>query len=156
MTSGVNRPQPADPRVSIWFSVTVRVAWELMLAGIRVRPALLTDARDHVLACLPDGVGPDEAEVLAGAATIDFLERVRAGKYERLTPIEDTDLTIHRSWRDQLFKAVDPVGDAVLRLHYGDGMDLGAVERTAAIDSAVLEGAREGIREAVGRTAATT
>ena len=149
MPSGSPRTQTGDPRVTIWFSVTVRVAWELMLAGIRVRPAILTDARDHALACLPEGTGPDEAETLAGVATADFLGRVREGRYERLIPLEDTDLTIRQSWREQLFESVDPVGDAVLRLHYGDGMDMAAVERTAAIDTAVLDGAREGIREAV-------
>jgi len=149
MSSGASRPQAGDSGATIWFSVTVRVAWELMLAGLRVRPGVLSDARDHALACLPSGVGVDEAEELAGAATATFLARVRQGKYERLTPVEDTDLTIQRAWREQLFCAVDPVGDAVLRLHYGDGMDMAAIERTAAIDGAVLAGAREGIREAV-------
>jgi hypothetical protein len=149
MSTGETRPQLGDPQVTIWFTVTVRVAWELMLAGFRVRPGLLSDARDHALACLPDGVGADEAESLAGAATQDYLGRVRHGLYQRMSPIEDLDLTIDRRWREQIFDTVDPVGDAVLRLHFGDGMELGAVERTAALGSTVIEGAREGIREAV-------
>ncbi len=149
MPSGVQLSRTAASRSSVWFSVTVRVAWDLMLAGIRVRPAVLQDARAHVLASLPDGVGVDEAEVLAGVATSDFLARARDGRYERLQGVPDTDLTIHRDWRDQLFQTVDPVGNTVLRLHYGDGMEISAVEQTAAIDGAVLGGAREGIREAV-------
>jgi|GEM_PF-1124976 len=149
MPPGANPSRSYASSPSVWFSVTVRVAWDLMLAGVRVRPALLADAREHVLTCLPEGVGADEAEDLAGPATLDFLGRVRDGHYDRLPEMPDTDLTICRSWRDQLFSAVDPVGDAVLRLHYGDGMDMAAVERTAAIDGSILSGAREGIREAV-------
>jgi len=149
MPSGIPAPRSHDRLATVWFSVTVRVAWDLMLAGIRVRPAILQDARDHALASLPEGAGADEAEILAGAATQNYLTRVRDGQYHRLTDVPDTDLVIHRAWRESLFLAVDPVGDAVLRLHYGDGMDMAAVERTAAIDGTLLLAAQEGIRELV-------
>ncbi len=147
MPSGLYLPRSSSTGSTVWFSVTVRVAWELMLGGVRVRPSVLCDARDHALACLPTGVGPDEAEVLAGAATRDFIIRAKEARYERTAEIPDMDLTIHRGWRDQLFEAMDPVGDAVLRLHYGDGMPISEVERTAAIDGGVISAAREGIRE---------
>jgi hypothetical protein len=140
----------------VWFPVTVRVAWTLVLAEIRVRPAVLQDVRDHVLFSLPSGTSADEAEVRAGPLTRAYLERVTLGRYRR--DIDDPDLSIpvRRDWRHQLFDAVDPVGDAVLRMHFGDGMDMDGVERTAAIDGSALAGAREGVREAIRAIAHST
>ena len=43
-----------------------------MMSGIRVRPATLVDARDHVLLSLPPETDPDEAEQRAGPLTAEF------------------------------------------------------------------------------------
>lgn len=149
MLSGVSVPSSRHQTDTVWYAVTVRVAWDLMVAGVRVRPNVLQDARDHALCSLPKGLGVDEAEHCASALTRSYLERVTEGRYRRDTSGSDLSVHADRSWRTQLFEAVDPVGDAVLRMHFGDGLDMEGVERTAAIDGAVLGGAKEGIREAM-------
>ena len=38
----------------------MRIAWELAIARIRIRPAVLSDIREHVLRSLPSGVPLDK------------------------------------------------------------------------------------------------
>lgn len=145
---------PVEDRNRLWLPVTIRVAWELLLARVRIRPAVLADAREHVLRCLPSGLGEEEAEALASVYTRDYLARARHGRYQR-PPLEpDLGIPVPRAWRDRLNHGLDPVADAVLRMHYGDGLAINEVERHAAIHAAVLEGAREGLREAMRAIAA--
>lgn len=144
-----------EPRTRLWLPVTVRVAWELLLARERVHPAVLASAREHVLRCLPDGVGADEAEVMAGPLVRDYLERLRHHRYSRPTQDQDPSLSAPRAWRDRLFDTTDPIGDAVLRMHYGDSLSLEEVERHAAVDLGLLEAAQEGLRETMRSIAAS-
>jgi len=125
----------------------VRVAWDLVLAGVSVRPDVLSEAREHVLRSLPTGVGAVEAEELASGAVAEWLDRVRHGRYRRPVVDPDLSLPVAASWRRRLAASLDQVGDAVFRLHYGDGFTLEAVARSAALDPSRLEGARGGIRE---------
>ena len=138
-----------DARARLWLPVTVRVAWDLLLARVRVRPAVLAEAREHVLRCLPPGVSAEEAEELAGVYTGDYLGRVQHQRVQRPDLDPDLGFSIPRAWRDRLVESLDPVGDAVLRMHYGDGLSMEDVERHAAIDGTALGGAREGVREAL-------
>ncbi len=134
---------------SLWGPVTVRVAWELVLAGIEVRPTVLAEAREHALRCLPYGVGPVEAEELASHAVVEWLERGRHRRYRRAAADADLGLPLTPAWRSRLRAALDPLSDTVLRMHYGDGFALDAVARSAAVPLDALEVARGGIREAV-------
>jgi len=149
MTTGTSRSHALDFAPTTWAAVTIRVAWKLMMDGIRVRPATLCDARVHVLASLPRNVGPDEAEQLADSLTVEFLSRMKGEAIRRVGRGPDGDLGVHLGWRKELQRLVDPVGDAVLRLHYGDGLTIDQVERTAAIDLSALEASRAAIRDAV-------
>lgn len=142
-----SRPDAA-PR-ELWGPVTVRVAWDLVLGGITVRPDVLAEAREHVLRCLPAGCGPAEAEELSSVFVGDWLDRVRKARYRRPRLDPDRDIAISRAWRHRLASALDQVGDAVFRLHYGDGFTLVQVSRSVALDVGRLEGARAGIREAM-------
>ena len=153
MTTGASRVSAVELNPTTWAATTVRVAWTLMMGGIRVRPATLSDARDHVLASLPVGVSSDEAEQLASSLTEEFLSRVRGEVIRRHAASGPNDLTLHVGWRTELRALLDPVGDAVLRLHYGDGVSLEQVEQTAAIDLAALDASRAGIRDTVRRMA---
>jgi hypothetical protein len=149
MNSGTSRSHALEFAPTTWAAVTIRVAWTLMMDGIRVRPATLCDARDHVLASLPRGVGADEAEQMADGLAGEFLSRMRGDTIRRQVRSSDGDLGVHLGWRKELYRLVDPVGDAVLRLHYGDGLSIEQVERTAAIDVSALEASRAGIRDTV-------
>jgi len=130
-------------------AVTVRVAWSLMMSGIRLRPGVLKDARDHVLYCLPTSVEADEAEQQTDQLAEDYLNRVKGGRLRHLSRESGADIVLHEGLRARLVAALDPVSDAVLRLHYGDGMPLEQVERTAAIDGSALIAAQEGLRISV-------
>lgn len=149
MSIGSQSSQSQRVASPIWVVVTVRVAWKLMMAGVRVRPATLNDARDHVMLSLPHGLSPDQAEEMVSMLTQDFLGRVKGEKIQRQLGEADLDFSVPSTWRTDLVRSVDPVGDAVLRLHYGDGMSMDDVGRTAALGAVVLSDARENIRERV-------
>jgi hypothetical protein len=134
---------------TLWVVVTVRVAWNLMMAGVRVRAATLKDARDHVMLSLPAGLSSDQAEEMVGLLACEFLGRMKGEKIQRQVAEADLDFSVPTTWRTDLIRSVDPVGDAVLRLHYGDGMSMDDVGRTAAIGALVLSDARENIRKRV-------
>lgn len=139
----------ADPARGLWAPVTVRVAWELVLAGLPARPEAVAEAREHVLRSLPPGVGENEAEELATVGVREWIERTRSGRYRRPAVDPDLALPLGHAWRRRLAETLDHVGDAVLRLHYGDGFPLETVARSAALDVARLDYARGGIREAM-------
>jgi hypothetical protein len=149
MTPGAPRSLSQACTPTVWAAVTVRVAWTLFMAGIRVRPATLADARDHVLLSLPSGTDPDEAEQRSGPLTVEFLARVAGESVRRIGETTDDLTMVHEGWRTGLVAALDPVGDAVFRLHYGDGMSISQVERTAAIGGAALAMAQNSLREMV-------
>ena len=67
---------------SVHAAVTVRVAWSMMMAGIRIRPSNLQDARDHVLYSLPSAVDADEAEEHTDGLVEDYLNRVKGGRLQ--------------------------------------------------------------------------
>ena len=94
----------------MWAAATVRVAWSLMMAGVRVRPSTLADARDHVLASLPEDISVDDAEGLATELTLEFLARVRGEPILRRSVDSSNEVPIHAGWRQQLQVIVcDPV-----------------------------------------------
>lgn len=137
-----------DPLRRAWAPVTIRVAWELHRAGARPTPAVLADARDHVLMSLPEDCEPEQAEELASALTAEYLGRVREGRYRARAPLHE-DRPLPPEGRARLLSVLDAVGEVVLRLAYGDGLALETVERLTRVDRVVLRGAREGLRGAL-------
>ena len=136
-----------QPARQVWLPVTVRVAWSLVVARVNVRPELLNDAREHVLRHLPPGVSEGEAERLATLYTEDFLSRARTGRIVRIDMESEQGLNVPDGWPRRLTQGLDDVGDAILRLHYGDGLTIQAVEEHTRIDETALVAAREGLRE---------
>jgi hypothetical protein len=153
MTPGATRSLAQQFGPTVWSAVTVRVAWTLMMAGVRSRAGTLNDARDHVLLSLPEGVDPDEAEQLSGPLTKEFLSRMAGEPVRRLTPETDDLAMVHEGWRLGLVPALEPVSDAVLRLHYGDGMPADEVEKTAAIRGEAFAQAQGNLRSLVRKMA---
>lgn len=119
------------------------------MAGVRVRPALLQDAREHVLCSLPVGANEEEAERLSVFYTRDFLLRIRKKRYRRVSPDADVGVVVPLEWRYRLFNMLDPIAQMVLRDHFGDGYPLAAVERGARYNSRALLHGREQVRAAV-------
>ncbi len=143
---------PASPALSRasrrWSAVTIQVAWTLLRDGIRPTGQTLTDAREHVLGSLPDSVPDDWVDPLAAQLTRDFLERARTGRY-RLRPLPSAGVPASAGWRRDLLTVLDPIGEIVFRLVYGDGLSLEEVEHRRGIDRVILAGSQEGLRSAV-------
>jgi len=135
-----------EPLRRLWGPVTVRCAWELLLSGATPRGALLRHAREHALWAIPAHAGIAEAEGLASAAVKDFLARQK-GVYQPWTPDPDLSILPDPRWREAIAGYVDPIHDAVFRLHYADGLAMEDVERRTGLDRSTLRAARGAIVE---------
>jgi hypothetical protein len=150
-----SRPDPtsASRLHDAWLPVTVRIAWELAIARIRIRPAVLSDIREHVLRSLPPGVPHTDCDPIVALYAREYLERVRADRY--VPPVVDPWMTtpVPAPWKPGVESALDPLARRVLRFHYGDGLTLGQLERTFHVDRSTLEAVRSGIREVLAQLA---
>ena len=145
---------PASRLHHAWLPVTVRIAWELAIARIRIRPAVLSDIREHVLRSLPPDVPLDkDCDPIVALYTREYLDRVRADRYA--APILEPWMTtpVPAEWKPGVESVLDPLARRVLRFHYGDGLTLGQLERTFHVDRSTLEAVRGGIREVLAQLA---
>lgn len=140
------QPHVADPLRRLWSPITIRVAWELVRAGVRVKPATLRAAREHALWRIPPRAGIAEAEVFATAAVEEYLARVN-GRYARVEPDPDVDILPNPGWREAIVAAAEPLHDAILRLHYADGFPFDEVQRRFGLSEPIVRAAREAVRE---------
>lgn len=138
--------RPVDPIRRLWGPVTIRVAWELVRAGVDPRGTTLRAARDHALWRLPPAAGLSEAEVVAAQAVGELLDRA-AGRYAPYVPPSDLDVLPTPMWREAIQAASDPIHEGLLRLHYADGLPLQEVERRSGVEVALLRAARDALRE---------
>jgi hypothetical protein len=147
-------PTSGDIAVSDWSAITVRVAWTLLAEGVRVKPAVLRDARDHVLYQLAPDTPLPVAEDLTSAWTTQFVAQARKKSWEDSWP-QDHAMPISPRWRRVLEAALQPgsVASVLFKLHYGDGRPLEGLERLLQVDSLTLDMARGGVREVVRRAA---
>lgn len=137
---------PPDPLRRLWGPVTIRVAWELLVHGVRPRPPVLREVREHALWLLPEQVGLAEAEALATLAVGDWMARA-AGTLGPLPVDADATILPSPGWRAALLRDADPIHATVFRLHYGDGMDLAPLEARSGIAAPLLRAAREAVRD---------
>ena len=61
----------SDP--DLWVPVTIRVAWELAMARVRVQPETLADVREHCLRSLSEDCKAPDAEALVPALVADYI-----------------------------------------------------------------------------------
>jgi len=146
MLATAHHSSPRDR--GLWSAVTLRVAWDLYAVGIQPTGHNLEHARDHVLMSLPQKCTRVQAEDLTSWFTGEFVGRMLKGRYSSPPP-PACPLLPRPSWHQQLIEALDPVGEVVLRLVYGDGMSLDSVERLTRVDRVILKAAREGVRAAL-------
>lgn len=141
-----------DVALSEWSAITVRVAWTLLAEGVRVRPSVLRDARDHVLYQLHPEATLPVAEDLASSWTTQFVAQARKRAWEDPWP-QDHAMPLSPRWRRILDAALQPgsVAAVVFKLHYGDGRPLDSLERLLQVDGLALDMARGGVREVVRR-----
>ncbi len=139
-------PAAADPARRLWSPITIRVAWELVRSGVRLRPATLRAAREHALWRIPTNAGVAEAEAIASAAVEEYLART-SGRYARVEPDPDIDILPTPAWRAAIVAAAEPLHDAILRLHYADGFAFDEVQRRFGLSEPIVRAAREAVRE---------
>lgn len=147
-------PKAPDVAHLAWSAITVRVAWSLLAHGVRVRPAVLRDARDHVLMNL----SPDTPLAEAEDRTVDLIVRFVARARRRPVGVQwpqDAAMSLSPRWRRAIDAACSPVLGAVFRQHYGDGRSIESLERMMGVDRTALEAARGGLREIVRRLGAS-
>ena len=82
MSTGFFQMNDVMIRNDLWVPITIRVAWDIYMARIEVRPNILTAAQIHVLSHLPADVTIDTAERLAGVYAQDFIKRYTNQRYE--------------------------------------------------------------------------
>lgn len=141
-------PKPNDVAVLGWAGLTVRVAWTLLEAGVKIRPDVLREARTHVLYHLDPTVPLAHAEDLATRLTEEFVARAR-GQAPSDPWVADWEMPLTQRWRRALDQSLDEVSVVVFRKHYGDSRPLSKIEEQLGVDRAAIEAAQSGLREVV-------
>jgi len=132
----------------LWLPITIQVAWTLLRRGYTPSDALLGDAREHVLRCMPTDSSPEVAEWLAPQWTQDYLAR-RLDLAYRPGPVAGPEAHIPANdWRCQLLEdSDDRAALAVFRFHYAERMELEAAARQLRCRKQMLETARTRLRD---------
>lgn len=143
----VSRLRPLDdPHRRHWGPVTVRIVWDLVAAGIRPRPQVVREVREHALLCLGVHADTVEAEDTASAALIDWLGR-RDGRYAPLPRSDVADILPDPRWRQAMLDECEPLHEAVFRLAYADGLAIDEVVRRVGVEAAWVRATQEALRE---------
>ncbi len=108
--------------VSSWAGLTVRVAWTLVAAGVRVRPQVLRDARDNVLFQLRSPISLAMAEDRAEALTRRFVWHAKGLRPQEEWP-QDMEMPLSPRWRRAIELSLTPLTEVVFRqrrkFHFG-------------------------------------
>jgi hypothetical protein len=146
-------PRSDDVAVQGWSALTIRIAWILLTNDVKVRPAVLKDARTHVLYHLGRNASLPHAEDQATTLTTRFVHNARGRRCNDTWSV-DAQMPLSPRWRRALDRSLSPVSELVFRKHYGDNRSLSALETQLQIDRVTLDGLLGGLREVV-RHAAT-
>ena len=131
----------------LWLPITIQVAWTLLRRGYTPSAALLADAREHVLRCLPAGCLPDTAEWLAPQWTDDYLAR-RLDKAYRPGPVAGPEVRVPAAhWSRLLLEDDDRAALAVFRFHYAEGLALRDAARQLRCRESTLTAAQVRLRD---------
>lgn len=137
-----------DPLRRLWGPVTIRVVWELVRKGLKPRPPTLRAAREHVLWRLPPEVDLAEAEARVAFGVDEYARRLD-GDYRPASVDPDVGILPDPRWRGTVLAAVEPLQEAVFRLHYGDGEAFDALVQRLGLRPVQARAAREAVRELV-------
>ncbi len=145
-------PRSDDIAINGWSALTVRIAWTLLAAGVTVRPRVLREARAHVLLHLDERTRLPDAEDQAEMLTRQFVRRAR-GKNPSHPFDQDNAMPMSPRWRRVIERSMNPVTEAVFRMHYGDNRSLKYVAGRLGVDRLTVDGACAGLQEVIRRTA---
>lgn len=128
-----------------WGPITVRIVWDLVALGIKPRPQLVREVREHALLHLGPLADTVEAEDIASSALIDWLKR-RDGTYQALPRTDVQDILPDPRWRLAVLDGCEPLHEAVFGLAYGDGLPMDDVVRRVGVEAAWVRASQEALR----------
>jgi len=146
-------PRSDDVAVQGWSGLTIRIAWTLLTNGVKVRPAVLKDARTHVLFHIAPTASVPQAEDQATALTSRFVDNARGRRRNDAWAL-DAQMPLSPRWRRALDRSLTPLSEVIFRKHYGDNRSLAMLESRLEVDRVILDGHLGGLREVVRRSAA--
>ncbi|MFT4623300.1 MAG: hypothetical protein ACI8PZ_001956 [Myxococcota bacterium] len=145
---------PAPPSDDIaqrgWSAITIRIAWTLLSVGVKVRPDVLRDARQHAILHLAPSEALTHAEDISEACTRRLVQRARTGADTDPWP-QDWAMPVSSRWRRALERSLTPLSRAILQHHYADNRPLPRLAERMELDLIALEASRGGLREIVRR-----
>lgn len=145
-------PKSDDVAVHGWPGITVRIAWTLLSAGVKIRREVLDAARQHVYYHLRPSTPLPQAEDRAGQLTRAFLATARGKELADPWP-GDAEMPLTDRWARAIDHLRDRTTRAVFRMHYGDARSLTFVENKLGVDRVAVDAARSGLREVLRRAA---
>lgn len=153
MALPVSPPPKSDDVASHgWAGITVRIAWTLLSAGVKVAPATLDAARQHALFHIPPTTSLPHAEDRAAALTRAFIAQARGRALADPWPA-DAEMALSERWVRAIQGIRDRASQVVFRMHYGDHRSLEQIEAKVGLDRVAAEAARAGLREVLRGTA---
>jgi hypothetical protein len=153
MPTGLIMMNDAVVRRDLWFPITIRVAWDLHLAKVEVRPNILHAARLHAMSHLPEDIEVSIAERIASIYTKDFIQRLEKKVYRRPDWDSDLDLQISPEWRRIFLKKLDEDEQRIFWFFYSDGISVQRTAKKVAISSRKVENSCRKIRSLMRRIA---
>ena len=143
--------EAVDPAASLFLPVTVQVAWALARQRVGLKAKVLSEAREHVLRCLPPGCDAELAEFLAPELALDWLGRLKQRRDKRVDPPLQGPwpplVATLRALHAQIER--DKVESTVFRSHYGEREPIEALSRKGRSDLRRFEAARVKLRARV-------
>ena len=141
-------------RSDLWVPIVIRVAWELHLAKIEVRPNILKAACTHVFSHLETDVSIETAERKASVYTADFIGILEKKVYQRPQFDPDHELQFSSKWRKIILKNLNPNEQRVFWFVYSDGLEFKKAARKIGASISKVENACQKIRACARRIAA--
>ena len=141
-------------RSDLWVPIVIRVAWELHLAKVEVRPNILRAACTHVFSHLETDVSIEIAERKASIYTTDFIGILEKKAYQRPQFDPDHELQFSSKWRKIISKNLNPNEQRVFWFVYSDGLGLDKTARKMGVVVSKVRGACQKIRACARRVAA--
>lgn len=140
-------------RSDLWVPIVIRVAWELHLAKVEIRPNILQAACVHVFSHLEADVSIETAERKASIYTADFIEILEKKNYRRPQFDPDHEIQFSSKWRKVILNNLNPNEQRVFWFIYSDGLELKRAARKMGVNVSKIERSCQKIRICARRIA---
>lgn len=140
-------------RSDLWVPIVIRVAWELHLAKVEIRPNILRAACIHVFSHLETDISVETAERKASVYTSDFIAILDKKDYQRPLFDPDHEIQFSSKWRKIILNNLNPNEQRVFWFIYSDGLELKKTARKMGVNITKIEKSCQKIRICARRIA---